>query len=85
LRKERGNIHIKLAPLKTTAEDETKKWELIIEDDGVGLPKSFTLDNTSSMGSQIIQTLVDQIHARIHFSGNEGASFRIIFPGTEDN
>jgi PAS domain S-box-containing protein len=85
IEKERGNIHIKLAPLKTTTVDKTKKWELIIEDDGVGLPKSFTLDNSSSMGSQIIQTLVDQIHARIHFSGNEGASFRIVFPGTEGN
>jgi PAS domain S-box-containing protein len=83
--KERGNILIKLTPFLNTIEDEPKQWELIIEDDGVGLPKSFTLDNSSSMGSVIIQTLVDQIHARIHYSGNEGASFRILFPVTESN
>jgi PAS domain S-box-containing protein len=83
--KDKGNIHIKLTPFLNAAEDETQKWELIIEDDGVGLPESFNIKKASSMGSQIIQTLVDQIHARIHVSGNEGASFRIIFPGAESN
>jgi len=78
-----GNIHVKLAPVPNTAQDETKNWELIIEDDGVGLPKSFNLEKASSMGSQIILSLVDQIHAQIYVTGKEGASFRIIFPGTE--
>ncbi len=78
-----GNIHVKLAPVLNAAEDETNNWELIIEDDGVGLPKSFRLEKASSMGSQIILALVDQIHAQIHVTGKEGASFRIIFPGTE--
>jgi two-component sensor histidine kinase len=83
--KNRGNIHIKLSPFFHDSEDETKSWELIIEDDGIGLPRSFNLDIATSMGSQIIKTLVDQIHARIHVSGNEGASFRIIFQGPESN
>jgi two-component sensor histidine kinase len=35
------------------------------------------------MGSQIILALIDQIHAQIHVTGKEGASFRIIFPAVE--
>jgi PAS domain S-box-containing protein len=78
--KDRGNIHIKLSPHINEPEDKISKWELIIEDDGIGLPESFDLNKVSSMGSQIIQALVDQIHGKIYISGNEGASFRIIFP-----
>jgi two-component sensor histidine kinase len=79
----KGNIHIKLAPFLNAPEDETPKWELIIEDDGVGLPESFRLNKAFTTGSQIIQTLIDQIHARIQITGKEVASFRIIFPGTK--
>jgi PAS domain S-box-containing protein len=79
----RGNIHIMLNPVINDPEDETQKWEMIIEDDGVGLPESFRLDTGSTTGSKIIQTLADQIAASIHFSGDEGASFRIIFSGPE--
>ena len=81
----KGNIHIMLVPVLNDHEEETPKWELIIEDDGVGLPESFRLDTGSTTGSKIIRTLADQIDARIHFSGNERASFRIIFPGPEHN
>jgi PAS domain S-box-containing protein len=77
-----GTIHIKLAPVLKNTEDKIRNWEMIIEDDGIGLPESFNLGKASSMGSQIIQMLVDQINSQIYFSGNGGASFRIIFPGT---
>jgi len=79
----RGNIHIMLNPVLNDPEDEIQNWELIIEDDGVGLPESFRPDTGTTTGSKIIRTLADQIDARIHFSGDEGASFRIIFPGPE--
>jgi PAS domain S-box-containing protein len=81
----KGNIHVKLAQLLHGGDDGNYKWELIIEDDGIGLPESFSLDEPSSMGSQIIQALVDQIHGRIEIAGKNGASFRILFPGTESN
>ena len=77
----KGNIHIMLNPVINDPEEENPKWELIIEDDGVGLPDSFRLDKGSSTGSKIIQTLADQIAATIHFSGDDRGSFRIIFPG----
>jgi len=81
----KGNIHVKLAQLLHGGDDGNYKWELIIEDDGIGLPESFSLDEPSSMGSQIIQALVNQIHGRIEIAGKNGASFRILFPGTESN
>jgi two-component system, sensor histidine kinase PdtaS len=76
-----GKIHIKLAPVPYTGEDEVTNWELIIEDDGIGFPESFSLVNASSMGLQLIQTLVDQIDAKIYITAKEGVSFTIIFPG----
>ena len=75
-----GKINIKLAPVTYTSENKVSNWELIIEDDGIGFPESFSLVNASSMGLQLIQTLVDQIDAKIYITVKEGASFRILFP-----
>ena len=41
----KGNIHVKLAPVSNAGDTGNHKWELIIEDDGIGLPESFSLMN----------------------------------------
>jgi PAS domain S-box-containing protein len=82
--REKGIIHIRLVQVPEP-EDGKIMWELIIEDDGVGLPDDFALGKEGSMGSLIIQALVDQIQGEIQISGNAGASFRIIFPGAPVN
>jgi PAS domain S-box-containing protein len=79
--RDRGNIHIRLVQVENYTAGGTRNWELIIEDDGVGLPESFRIDKATSTGSQIIQALAEQIHARIIINGKTGTSFRIIFPG----
>ena len=77
-----GKILVKLSPVLNNAEDKVENWELIIEDDGIGLPETFSTVKNSSMGWELIQMLVEQINGRIYFSGIEGASFRIIFSET---
>jgi two-component sensor histidine kinase len=38
---------------------------LIVEDDGVGLPAGFDLDETASLGLSIVSTLVDELGGQI--------------------
>jgi two-component sensor histidine kinase len=56
-----------------------KQYELIIQDNGIGLPENFQLNQTTSLGTVIIQALIDQISAKIEFSNDNGAQFKIYF------
>jgi two-component sensor histidine kinase len=77
----KGNIHVELHPghKKGKAKKNFSTWELIIRDDGKGLPGTFNLETATSMGSQIINALIGQIHAELYITGENGASFRIVF------
>ncbi len=52
---------------------------LKISDDGVGLPDSFSLDSTSSLGMFIVKLLVEQLDGTLEISREPGTSFRIRF------
>jgi two-component system, sensor histidine kinase PdtaS len=52
-----------------------------IADDGVGLPKDFDLASTSSLGLQIVQTLVrDDLRGQLELRNGRGVTARISFP-----
>lgn len=53
---------------------------LEIADNGVGLPKGFKLEESVSLGLQIVQTLCHQIKAHIELDQTKGTAFKIIFP-----
>jgi two-component sensor histidine kinase len=59
--------------------EEDGKYSVTICDDGIGLSDHFTMKGTQTMGSQIIQILVEQIEASLEFMSNNGAYFRILF------
>ncbi|MFH1297274.1 MAG: histidine kinase dimerization/phosphoacceptor domain -containing protein [Bacteroidota bacterium] len=52
---------------------------LNIRDNGPGLPEGFSMEERSSMGSQIITLLVDQLEGELEIDGQNGASFTIYF------
>jgi len=54
-------------------------YRLTVEDNGVGLPKDFDINNNSSLGLQLINTLSQQIDGHVSYSSNEGTSFVIDF------
>ena len=58
-------------------------YVLKIKDDGIGLPESFDLENTTSMGLEIISILTQQLDGNISAKNDKGASFEISFPGVE--
>jgi len=54
--------------------------ELLISDDGAGLPKDFDYRISDSLGLQSVITLVEhQLSGRIEHVGDTGTAFRITF------
>lgn len=69
-----GEIKIALRPI------EENEMELIVSDNGIGIPKDLDFRNTESLGLQLITTLAeDQIHGKIELNRAEGTEFHIRF------
>ncbi len=72
--RDRGSIDVKLSE-----NDDCMVIE--IADDGVGLPRDFDLAATSSLGLQIVQTLVrDDLRGQLELRNGHGVTARISFP-----
>jgi two-component sensor histidine kinase len=69
-----GTILVKLFPA------EEGKFCITVCDDGIGLPPDFSMKVTKSMGTQIVNLLVQQIEGNLAISNNNGACFQLIFP-----
>ncbi|WP_438426498.1 tetratricopeptide repeat-containing sensor histidine kinase [Aquimarina macrocephali] len=52
---------------------------LTIKDTGVGFPEDFEIENSRSLGMQLIQGLTQQINGSIHIISNPGAYYTIAF------
>jgi len=69
-----GEIEISL---NTTGEDMI---ELIVQDNGVGIPESIDFTRTESLGLHIVNILVEnQLHGEITMNKKKGTEFRIRF------
>ena len=57
------------------------KFELIVQDNGAGLPEGFDIKNTHSLGMSLITGLVEQVFGEISYTSKQqqGTSFRIVF------
>jgi len=64
---------------------DNSEIEIEVNDDGVGLPESFSFETTETLGLQLVRTLVNQINGRIVVKNNNGASFSIIFTEARSN
>ncbi len=58
---------------------ENSHYRLIIQDNGIGLPKGFSIEDVKTMGLQIVQLLSRQIEGIMTIENNPGASFSITF------
>lgn len=56
-----------------------EEYCMIIKDNGVGLPESFSLDSEKSLGMFIVRLLVEQLDGRIEITRQNGSSFAILF------
>ncbi len=69
---ENGSIYIKF-------KKENELYVLTVEDDGVGLPNNFDLDNLSTLGLIVVQNLINQIDGTFTIIDCEGTGFKIEF------
>jgi PAS domain S-box-containing protein len=58
-------------------------FQLIFQDNGMGLPQNFDVDKTDSLGLNIVRGLVNQIVGEIVFERTEWSTFKITFTGFE--
>jgi two-component sensor histidine kinase len=65
--------------LRCSADDE---WELVVADDGAGLPKDIQVRPRESLGLSIVQTLTKQLQGEMELNALNGAEFKIKFKGT---
>jgi two-component sensor histidine kinase len=57
------------------------QWELVVADDGVGLPKDMDVRHKESLGLGIVRALAKQLQGEIESNVLNGAEFRIRFSG----
>ena len=57
------------------------EWELIVADDGAGLPKDIHTSHKESLGLGIVQALAKQLQGEMELNVLNGAEFRIRFKG----
>ncbi len=69
-----GNINISLKYL------EANKLQVLVTDDGVGIPEEFDIENASSLGLQLVQLLSEQISAELTIQRRNPTSFSLIIP-----
>jgi two-component sensor histidine kinase len=70
---------IKSPKLSITLIEEDNVYILTFQDNGIGLPSDFTLVNPTSLGTEIISALIEQLEADITYESRDGAWFKICF------
>ncbi len=54
-------------------------FTLTVADNGIGLPTAIDLNNTDSLGMQIVTDLVQQLNGTIRTKSDQGTTFTIRF------
>ncbi|WP_114089072.1 sensor histidine kinase [Thalassospira profundimaris] len=57
--------------------------KITVSDDGVGLPDNLDIENSVSLGLQLVYMLVDQLHGKLDINRMNPTSLSIEFPLTE--
>lgn len=55
------------------------QFELILEDNGPGLPQGFKLEDADSFGLKLVNLLIKQLKGSVEYSAENGARFKILF------
>lgn len=58
-------------------------YELIIRDNGLGLPEKLDFDNLESLGLRLVKSLTEQIDGELTINRSHGTEFKITFKESE--
>lgn len=81
------NLSVEGTPeLKISLSKKNESLELKVEDNGIGMPLGFDLDDSTSLGLKLVNILVRQLKGKIDFSSDskKGTQFTIQVPLTVD-
>jgi two-component sensor histidine kinase len=85
--RDEGKIRIKLRREENgdhISEDcENTIFTLTVSDDGIGLPEYFNLENTDSLGLQLVTSLAEQLDGELVLKRHNGTEFTIKFTAIE--
>jgi len=70
----KGVVHI------TASLDASGDLDLIIGDDGIGLPPGLALESANTLGLRLVHKLTGQLHGRITADSGNGAVFHLSIP-----
>jgi two-component sensor histidine kinase len=72
--REKGNICISVHAL------EDEQYELVVSDDGIGIPSAIDFQTAKSLGLRLVNILVkNQLNGNITLDRSSGTSYKIIF------
>ncbi|MBF0338410.1 MAG: response regulator [Nitrospirae bacterium] len=77
-----GEIHISLREVTQKADQKTdnKTYELIVRDNGKGIPDGFDINKSSSLGLKLIKILAEyQLRGKIEMNTKGGTEFKLAF------
>ena len=63
----------------TLSSFDENKIELVVSDNGVGIPENLDFENTKSLGLQLVNMLVKQLDGKIDLNRTGGLEFKVIF------
>jgi len=60
-------------------DEKSNRYHLLVSDNGVGLPENLDVNNTPTLGLQLVNSLVGQLAGKMEIDTQNGTSFRITF------
>jgi PAS domain S-box-containing protein len=66
----------------TMISGEKRPWRLVVADDGIGLPQDIDLENTDSLGLELISAIARQLQVKVGVIRNNGTTFEFRFAAT---
>jgi two-component sensor histidine kinase len=63
--------------IRMLSNPEQQCIQLVVEDDGIGVPDNFDYRNTDTLGLKLVNTLVGQLNGSIKLNSRQGTTFKI--------
>jgi len=76
--KKEGNISISMKHVDSSKQ----QINLIVNDNGIGLPSGFNINKATSLGLKLINMLTEQLNGTLEITNKKGACFNIIIANT---
>jgi PAS domain S-box-containing protein len=72
----RGEVRV------SVSEDREKRLQIVVSDNGIGLPESIDFRRAQSLGLQLVSLLSDQLKATVELERAGGTTFKLLLPAS---